>query len=128
MSEDENKKLAVRNGFLFNAYLINNPKLIKKLIHSIVRMYKIRDGFFTIVNGYVDINADSNGSYPGLIVRTDYKKYAILYMENSEIDDETMIFLIKEFIYDKGERAPKSIDLDKFEISEEMFLEAKDKL
>lgn len=118
--KDEN--INIEDDYLFNAYLIEHPTLIKKLIHSVSRLYNIEENYFNIVNGYIDCSTKNN-LYPGLIVRVNIKTYAVLYLDTSNVSDDYMIDLISEYIYDKGDITPDEINIDKFEITRDTFLD-----
>lgn len=118
------KKVKIKEDVLFNAMLAEHPEMIKALIKATCLTYKVSDAFFTIVNNYIDFDEDGISIYPGLIVRTGPMDYAVLYLESSEIDEEYMISLIKEFIYDVGDLAPAEININQFEISKSEFLSA----
>lgn len=118
------EKVEVTEELIFNAILKDHPKMIKTLIKTILPSYKIRDSFFTIVNKYIDFTADLVSIYPGLIVRTDLNDYAVLFLENTTINEEYMIQIINEFIYDIGDFVPENVNINKFEISKEAFLKA----
>ncbi len=118
------KKVSIKEDVLFNAILSQNPKMIKKLIKSAALCYKVSDAFFTIINNYVDFTDDGISLYPGLIIRTGLDKYAVLYLEGSEIDEEYMIKLIKDYIYDTDTYCNDGISIDKFEIDKKTFLNA----
>lgn len=118
----KNENINIEDDYLFNAYLIEHPTLIKRLIHSVSRLYNIEDNYFNIINGYVDCSNKEN-AYPGLIVRVNIKTYAVLYLDTSIVSDDYMIDLISEYIYDKGDITPDEINIDKFEITRDTFLD-----
>lgn len=116
------KKVKVDENFLFNAELIKRPNLIKTLIKKVKYTYIINDNFFEILNNYVDFNKDGESIYSGLIVRTNIDSYAVLYLEGSTIDEEYMLKIIDEYIYDINDYTPEEINVDKFEIDPKLFL------
>ena len=116
------KKVKVDENFLFNAELIKRPNLIKTLIKKVKYTYVINDNFFEILNNYVDFNKDGESIYSGLIVRTNIDSYAVLYLEGSTIDEEYMLKIIDEYIYDINDYTPEEINVDKFEIDPKLFL------
>lgn len=120
--DKELSKVQIKDEILFNVLLSKNPKLIKKLIKSISPFYKISEAFFEIVNTYVDFTNEGVSIYTGLIVRTGLNKYAVLYLENTIIDEEYMLKLIDDYVREVGDYIPKEIDVDKFEISRRVFL------
>ena len=121
---DEYKNVEIIEEHLFNAYLLRHPELIKNLIHSIVFKYKISKSYYTIINSFIEFSDTHISLYPGLIARVGLNRYAVLYLQGSKIDEDYMISIIKEFIYDKGESIPDEICIDKFEIDKGTFLEA----
>lgn len=116
------KKVSIKDDILFNALLSKNHKLIKKFIKSYNPLYKISDAFFEIVNNFVDFTDKGVSLYAGLIVRTGLCEYAVLYLENSTVDEEYMIKLIDEYINDVGDYRPKEVNINKFEIKRDTFL------
>lgn len=116
------KKVKVDENILFNAELIKRPELIKSLIKQVQRSYKISDSFFEILNSYVDFNSDGISLYSGLIVRTNIDSYAVLYLSGAELDEEYMLKIIYEYIYDINDYTPDEINIDKFEIDAKTFL------
>ena len=118
------KIVNVKEEHLFNAYLVKYPNLIKKIIHTIAINYKISKTYFYIVNSFIELNEDFDSLYPGLIVRVGLNRYAVLYLQDSQIDEKYMVDVIKEYIYDKGEHLPQEIGIDKFEVDKATFLEA----
>lgn len=118
------QKIKIKDDILFNAVLAEHPKIIKKIIKEMSFSYSISEAFFTIVNKFVDFNENGESLYPGLIIRTGIRDYAVLYLENSNIDEEYMIKLIQEFIYDAGDINPKEVNINKFEVDKKTFLSA----
>lgn len=121
---NEIKSVKIHEDVLFNALLIEHPASIKKIINSITCNYNISDDFFEIINKYIDITSEGVSLYPGLIVRTGLCDYAILYLETSKIDEEYMLKIINEYIYDVGDYKYKTININKFEVDKITFLEA----
>ena len=122
--KDEYKYVELNEDYLFNACLVEYPVLIKKIINAIAIKYKISKTYFYIVNSFIDFGCVEASLYPGLIVRVGINRYAVLYLEKSNINEDYMIKLIKEYIYDKGEHIPDDINIDKFEIDKASFLDA----
>ncbi len=112
-------KVQVRDEIFLNSLLVNNHKLIKKYIKSIYPPYRISDAFFAIVNNFVDFDEKGISLYAGLIVRTGLKDFAVLYLENSTLDEEYMMKLIDEYIKNVGDFKGGSININKFEIKKE---------
>lgn len=115
----------IDKNFLFNIELIKKPSLIKKLIKGIDKTYTINNTFFDILNNYVDVDENGNSLYGGLIVRTGLDDYAILYLENACLDEEYIIKVINEYIYDIADHKPGEININKFAISINTFLNVK---
>lgn len=123
----DNKKrtITIHENLLFNTELINHPYLIKKLIKQIDKSYVIKESFFEILNNYVEIDENGVSLYGGLIVRTNIDNYAVLYLEKSNLDDDYIIKVINEYIFDIADHDPKEINIDKFEIDIKTFLKIK---
>lgn len=121
---DNFKKIAVKEELIFNAILSEHPKAIKSLIKTILPTYKINTSLFNIVNRFIDFNDELVSIYPGLIVRTGLSDFAVLFLENTIINEEYMVTLIQEYIYDVGNFSPSEININKFEISKSAFLKA----
>lgn len=121
-------KVKIGDEILFNALVGNNHKLIKKCIKSVWPLYKISDVFFEVVNNFVDFDNKGVSLYGGLIVRTGLVDYAILYLEGSNIDEEYMVKVIDEYIRDTMDYFPEEVNIDKFEIKREVFLNTLRKL
>ena len=119
---NEYKKVNIEENILFNAILSTNPKLIKKLIKTISPSYKINNTFFTIVNQYIEYTEEAKSIYCGLIVRTNAFEYAVLYLENYEVDEIRIMDLVKEFIYDTDDFKPTNITINKIEVDKRTFL------
>lgn len=122
--KDRNDVLCIKDEVLFNALLSQKPDFIKKLLKTIAPFYKIKKTFFEIVNPFVDIDENGNSLYAGLIIRTDYDSYAVLYLENTTIDEEYMISLITNYIHDQGETHEAEIDINTFEVDKKSFLKS----
>lgn len=116
------EKIELNEELLFNVVLCENVSLIKKLIKMIHPTYKIDTHQFKIVNKYIELDKDLTALYPGLIVKVKYDTYAILYLEGGVINEEYMISIIKNFIYDTCENSPKQINIDMFEITMSDYL------
>lgn len=121
---DDYKKVAVKDELIFNAILSEHPNMIKSLMKSILPSYKVNKSFFTIVNRFIDFTEDLISIYPGLIVRTGLTDFAVLFLEDTEINEEYMVSLIQEYLYDVGNFLPSDVNINKFEISRNAFLKA----
>lgn len=116
------EKVNIKDEILFNAVLCENPKLIKKIIKSIYPLYRISKAFFEIVNTFVDFTNDGDSLYIGLVVRTSLEDYAVLYLEDTQVNEELLIKVIEDYIHDKGDHQPREININKFEIKHKVFL------
>lgn len=118
------EKIEIREEVLFNTFLYEHTDIIKKLIKSIHPTYKIDSHQFKVVNKFIEFDNNLVSVYPGLIVKTRFDTYAVLYLENTVVDEEYMISIIKDYIYDTMENSPKTINIDKFEVNRKDFLSA----
>ncbi len=121
-------KVKLSDDILFNSLVSKNHKLIKKYIKSIAPLYKISDTFFEVVNNFVDFDNEGVSLYGGLIIRTGLEDYAILYLENANLDEEYMIKIIDDYIKDTMDYLPTAINVSKFEIKKEIFINTLKKL
>lgn len=121
--DEKLKSIKIKEDVLFNAILIDQPKSIKKIIKNINSTYKISNDFFEVLNKFIDFTDDGVSLYPGLIIRTGLYDYAILYLENAKLDEEYMLDIIREYIYDVGHHNYHTINLNKFEVDKTTFLE-----
>ena len=122
----KNKKFELKNitkEILFNVIISKDLKIIKKIIKRIDPGYKISDEFLQIINNFVDIDKSGLASYPGLIVRTSIQDYAILYLEDSKLDEDYIVDLITEFIIDRDDYISKEFNITKFIVKKTTFLE-----
>lgn len=119
---DKYQEVKIQEDIIFNSLLTNHPELIKKLIKAYAPSYKINEAFFKVVNGYAEFTEHAVSIYTGLIVRTNYDSYAVLYLENSTIDEERMMELIREFIYDIDDIPVKNVNINKMPIDSKTFL------
>ncbi len=117
------RKFKIRDEILLNAVLSENEKIVRRIIKQIKPFYKIDKSFYEVVNSYVDFTSEGVSIYAGLIVRTGSKHYAVLYLEGSEPEEEYMLKLIDNFIRENdNDNNINEIDIDKFEVSREIFL------
>lgn len=117
----------VKDEILFNAIIGKDKDLIRKLIKSIHPLYRVKDNFFEVINNFVDFDSNNVSLYCGVIVRTNMFDYAVLYLEDTEIDEEYLISLIDEYIHDIGE-TPEEVNVTKFIIDRTSFLSSLKKL
>lgn len=115
------KQVKINNDLLFNAFLVNNQEVIKDLIKKTYSRYKINDEFFFIINKFIDIDKNNNYIYPGLIIRTNVDRYAILYLENTKINEIYAMNIMHDYLKDINDIKIKNINITKFEISKELF-------
>lgn len=116
------EKIELNEGVLFNTVLYDHLDIIKKLIKMIYPSYKIDMLQFKVINKFIEFDNDLVSVYPGLIVKTRFDTYAVLYLENTIVDDEYMISIIREFISDTQENPYKTVNIDKFEVNRSDFL------
>ena len=91
--KDETRKINLKEEILFNALLSKN-----------------------------DIKEDGSTLYGGLIVRTSFDTFAVLYLEDTEVDDDYIIKTIDEFIHDTGENIARTVTVNKIEITHSLFI------
>ncbi len=119
---DRIQKIEIKEDILFNTMLYEHLDTIKLLIKNICPTYKIDKYQFKVINKFIDFDEKLISVYPGLIVQTKVNTYAVLYLEDADIDEEYMIDIIKNYIHDTYENTPKPINIDKFEIAKKDFL------
>lgn len=117
------RKVQIKDAVLFNAILSRSDKLIKKIIKSVDSSYVINNSFFEIINNFIDFDDEGVSLYGGLIVRTSLEEYAVLFLEHSNLDEEYMLSLINQYIKDVGDHIPKEVNVYKFEVQKEVFLQ-----
>lgn len=115
-------EITIGEDILFNVILLNNKKIIEKLIKKEMFSYRVSKAFFTILNEFIDYEKNGNYKYPGLIVRTNLYNYVVLYLEGTVIDEEYTISIISEYIMDVNDYKPEEINVDLLEISKKEFL------
>jgi len=124
-NEKTKETINLNECFLLNIELINNKKLIKKIIKYLDKSYKINNTFFEVLNNYVEVDANNNSLYGGLIIRTNFDDYAVIYLKDSLFDEEYMLKVINEYIYDIADHYPQETNISMFEIDIETFLSLK---
>lgn len=122
--KEQTRTIELADEILFNALLSQNQKLICKLIKTIHPLYKISDAFFDIVTKRVDINAEGKTLYGGFIVRTSFDNFAVLYLKDTEVDDDYIVSIVDEYLKDTGENVSMTVNINKFEIDKPLFLKA----
>lgn len=115
-TKNSTKRIELSNGILFNSLLCQNEVLVRKLIKEVHPFYKINKTFFEIINKFVDLNEEGRDIYGGLIVRTGFSDFAVLYLENTAVDDDYIVKIIGEYIRDIGENVERTIIINKMEL------------
>ena len=116
------EKVEIREEVLFNTILYDHLDTIRELIKLISPTYKIDSTQFKIINKYIELDNNLVSVYPGLIVKTKLNRYVVLYLENTIVNEEYMLSIIKEYIHDTMENIPKQVNIDKFEVTKSDFL------
>lgn len=122
--KEQIKRISLKDEILFNALLSQNDEMIKRLIKSFSPLYKISDAFYDIVNRFVDVTDEGESLYAGLIVRTSFDEFVVLYLEDSIVDEDYLMRLIEEYIHDTGENVNRTVTINKMEIDKDVFLKA----
>lgn len=122
--KNEIHRIELQDEILFNSLLSRNKKLIKRMIKTVNPLYKISDTFFDIVNKYVDITESGNSLYGGLIVRTSLAEFAVLYLENTDPDEDYIVEVIGDYLYDLGEKFLETVEINKIEVDKSLFMSA----
>lgn len=117
-------KIELQDEILFNSLLCQNEKLIKKIIKTVQPLYKINDSSFEIINRFVEVTESGNSLYGGLIVRTAFDEFAVLFLENTFPDDDYIIRIIGNYLHDVGENISRTVTINKIEIDKTLFLKA----
>lgn len=120
----EIRKVNIKDELLFNALLVEHREIIKKLITQTDKEYKIDDATFEVVNPFIDFTDDGTSIYPGLIVQTGKKIYAVLFLEGSVPEEDYMISIIKDYVISKYSDLSGDVIVDEFEIDKAAFLAA----
>ena len=122
--KNQTRKIELQDDVLFNALLSQNDNMIRKLIKMAHPLYKISDAFFDIVNRYVHVTDEGSTLYGGLIVRTGFDEFAVLYLENASLDDDYIVELVEGYLHDTGENISMTVNINKIEIDRLLFLRA----
>lgn len=117
----EKKKIMLKDEMLFNALLSQNTILIKKLIKEKYPPYDINDSYFDIVNRYVEIDETGLALYAGLIVRTSIDEFVVLFLENSNPDDDYIIKIVESYVANAKDGGSKTVVINKIEIDKNLF-------
>ncbi len=120
----KSRKVKLPDEILFNSLLSQNTKAIKHLIKIALPLCKISPVFFDIVNKYIDVTEDGHCLYGGLIVRTGLDEFAVLYLENTQPQDDYIIELVEQYLRSSGENLSLTVDINKIEIDKALFLRA----
>ena len=116
------KDIKINSDLLFNTILVSHEEMIKDLIKKTYSKYNINHSFFFVINKYIDIDKNKNYKYPGLIIRTNVYEYAILFLEDSTINENLALNIIYEYINDVKDIKPSDINITKFSIKKDLFL------
>lgn len=121
----KNEKIELNNitkELLFNVIISKDLNIIKKIIKNIDSSYKINDEFLQIINGFIDLDKNGFIKYPGLIIRTSIQDYAVLYLEDTKLDEDYIIKLITEYIIDRDDFISKEFNITKFMVKKSSFI------
>ena len=121
----KNEKIELKNitkELLFNVIISKDLNIIKKIIKNIDSSYKINDEFLQIINGFIDLDKNGFIKYPGLIVRTSIQDYAVLYLEDTKLDEDYIIKLITEYVIDRDDFISKEFNITKFMVKKSSFI------
>lgn len=113
---------SITKELLFNVIISKDLNIIKKIIKNIDSSYKINDEFLQIINGFIDLDKNGFIKYPGLIVRTSIQDYAVLYLEDTKLDEDYIIKLITEYIIDRDDFISKEFNITKFMVKKSSFI------
>ena len=121
----KNEKIELKNitkELLFNVIISKDLNIIKKIIKNIDSSYKINNEFLQIINGYIDLDKNGFIKYPGLIIRTSIQDYAVLYLEDTKLDEDYIIKLITEYVIDRDDFISKEFNITKFMVKKSSFI------
>ena len=121
----KNEKIELNNitkELLFNVIISKDLNIIKKIIKNIDSSYKINNEFLQIINGFIDLDKNGFIKYPGLIVRTSIQDYAVLYLEDTKLDEDYIIKLITEYVIDRDDFISKEFNITKFMVKKSSFI------
>ena len=121
----KNEKIELKNitkELLFNVIISKDLNIIKKIIKNIDSSYKINNEFLQIINGFIDLDKNGFIKYPGLIVRTSIQDYAVLYLEDTKLDEDYIIKLITEYVIDRDDFISKEFNITKFMVKKSSFI------
>ncbi len=122
--KDGKNAVSLQDEVLFNALLSQRPEFIKKLIKNMSPFYRIKEDYFEVINPFVDIDKNGMSLYAGLIVRTSFDKFAVIYLEKSTLNEKYMTTLISSYLHDRGEDVMNRVDIVKFEVTKKNFLKS----
>ena len=121
----KNEKIELKNitkELLFNVIISKDLNIIKKIIKNIDSSYKINNEFLQIINGFIDLDKNGFIKYPGLIIRTSIQDYAVLYLEDTKLDEDYIIKLITEYVIDRDDFISKEFNITKFMVKKSSFI------
>ena len=121
----KNEKIELKNitkELLFNVIISKDLNIIKKIIKNIDSSYKINNELLQIINGFIDLDKNGFIKYPGLIIRTSIQDYAVLYLEDTKLDEDYIIKLITEYVIDRDDFISKEFNIIKFMVKKTSFI------
>ena len=122
--KNHTRKIMLKDEMLFNALLSQNTTLIKKLIKCKYPSYKIDETQFDVVNRYVEVAENGTALYAGLIIRTSLDEFVVLFLKESDPDDDYIVQILDEYTKDLDEKISDAITINKIEISKDLFFRA----
>ena len=122
MKNEKIELKSITKEILFNVIISKDLNVIKKIIKNIDSSYKINNEFLQIINGFIDLDKNGFIKYPGLIVRTSIQDYAVLYQEDTKLDEDYIIKLITEYIIDRDDFISKEFNITKFMVKKSLFI------
>ena len=122
MKNEKIELKSITKELLFNVIISKDLNIIKKIIKNIDSSYKINNEFLQIINGFIDLDKNGFIKYPGLIIRTSIQDYAVLYLEDTKLDEDYIIKLITEYVIDRDDFISKEFNITKFMIKKSSFI------
>lgn len=122
MKNEKIELKSITKEILFNVIISKDLNVIKKIIKNIDSSYKINNEFLQIINGFIDLDKNGFIKYPGLIVRTSIQDYAVLYLEDTKLDEDYIIKLITEYVIDRDDFISKEFNITKFMVKKSLFI------
>ena len=122
MKNEKIELKSITKELLFNVIISKDLNIIKKIIKNIDSSYKINNEFLQIINGFIDLDKNGFIKYPGLIIRTSIQDYAVLYLEDTKLDEDYIIKLITEYVIDRDDFISKEFNITKFMVKKSSFI------